>query len=262
MARDWRTGGIARATGRAFRPSWVFLLLVGLFVASGVATWQRFGIIELDVFVFVVAGWLVSLSLHEYGHALVAYRAGDLGVAERGYLTLNPLKYSHPLLSIILPLVILVLGGIGLPGGAVWIDRHAVRTKAADSLISAAGPAVNVAFTLLLTAPFVIGVSVAGHIEFWSAVAFLAFLQLTASMLNLIPMPGLDGGNLLYPWLSETWRRRYDVMAPFGLLLLFVLLFEPRVNRIFFETVYSIADLIGLPPILVSFGRQLFQFWR
>ena len=49
------------------------------------------------------AGWLVSLCLHEYAHALVAYRAGDLGVAERGYLTLNPLKYTHPLLSIVLP---------------------------------------------------------------------------------------------------------------------------------------------------------------
>ena len=59
---------------------------------------------------FVVAGWLVSLSLHEYAHALVAYRAGDRGVAERGYLTLNPLKYTHPVLSIVLPVVFLLLG--------------------------------------------------------------------------------------------------------------------------------------------------------
>jgi Zn-dependent protease len=262
MARDWRAGGVTRASRRAFRPSWVFLTLVALLVAGGVATWQRFGIIELDVFVFIVAGWLVSLSLHEYAHALTAYRAGDLGVADRGYLTLNLLKYSHPLLSIILPVIILVLGGIGLPGGAVWVDRHAVRTKAMDSVISAAGPAVNVAFTLLLTVPFLIGVKIAGHVEFWASVAFLAFLQLTASMLNLIPMPGLDGGNLLYPWLSDAWRRRYDIMAPYGMLLLFVLLFEPRVNRIFFDTVYTVADVIGLPPILVSVGANLFQFWR
>jgi Zn-dependent protease len=262
MARDWRPGGVARGARRAFRPSWVFITLTALFVASGVATWQRFGIIELDVLVFVVTGWLVTLSLHEYAHALTAYRAGDLGVADRGYLTLNLLKYSHPLLSIILPVVILLLGGIGLPGGAVWVDRHLVRTKAQDSLISAAGPAVNVVFTLLLTVPFLIGVNIAGHVEFWAAVAFLAFLQLTASVLNLIPMPGLDGGNLLYPWLSDTWRRRYDLMAPYGMLLLFVLLFEPRVNRIFFDTVYSIAEVIGLPPILVSVGANLFQFWR
>ncbi len=261
MARDWRPGGVTRGARRAFRPSWIFITLTGLFAGSGVAIWQRFGIIELDVLVFVVTGWLVTLSLHEYAHALTAYRAGDLGVADRGYLTLNLLKYSHPLLSIILPVIIVLLGGIGLPGGAVWVDRHLVRTKAQDSLISAAGPAVNVVFTLLLTAPFVIGVDIASHVEFWAAVAFLAFLQLTASVLNLIPMPGLDGGNLLYPWLSDTWRRRYDVMAPYGMLLLFVLLFEPRVNRIFFDTVYSIADLIGLPPILVSLGRGLFQFW-
>ena len=50
-------------------------------------------------------------------------------MAARGYLTLNPLKYTHPLLSIVLPVLFLLMGGIGLPGGAVWVDRHAIRGK-------------------------------------------------------------------------------------------------------------------------------------
>ena len=73
----------------------------------------------------------MSLCLHEYAHALVAYRAGDRGVADRGYLTLNPLKYTHPLLSIVLPVVVVMLGGIGLPGGAVWVDHAHIAQQAA-----------------------------------------------------------------------------------------------------------------------------------
>ncbi len=75
----------------------------------------------VGVFVFVIAGWLVSLCLHEFGHAFTAWRFGDHDVAVRGYLTLNPLKYSNPMLSIGLPLLFIALGGIGLPGGAVYL---------------------------------------------------------------------------------------------------------------------------------------------
>ncbi len=253
------TFGVPRS---AFRPSAVFLGLVGLWVVGGVMSWQGYGNQSVNILVFVVAGWLVSLSLHEYAHALLAYRAGDVGVADRGYLTLNPLKYTHPILSVVIPVVILFLGGIGLPGGAVWVDRHAIRGRLADSVISAAGPAVNVVFTIALTLPFVLGVDTFEHRAFWAGLAFLAFLQLTASLLNLLPIPGVDGGNLVRPWLDETWGRRFDVVAPFGLLLLFVLIFEPTVGRIFFDVVYSISDLIGLPPWLIVEGRNLLQFWR
>src|SRR5262245_43702261 len=111
MASIWRDRpGVLGRSRSAFRPSPVFLGLVALWLVAGYLTWAEIGNTQVDVFVFVVAGWLVSLSLHEYGHALLAYRAGDRGVAERGYLTLNPLKYTHPLLSIVLPIIILLLG--------------------------------------------------------------------------------------------------------------------------------------------------------
>ena len=151
--------GVPRA---AFRPSPIFLALVALFVASGVMAWNGFGNVRFDVFLFVVSGWLVSLCLHEYAHAVVAFRAGDRDIAHRGYLTLNPLKYTHPLLSIVLPVVVVLLGGIGLPGGAVWVDRHAIPGRLRHTLVSLAGPATNVLFTLVLVAALRIGSEVFG----------------------------------------------------------------------------------------------------
>jgi Zn-dependent protease len=255
--------GLVRGLPRgAIRPSPIFLGLVALFVTGGVMAWNDFGNQSLNIFLFVVAGWLVSLSLHEFAHALFAYRAGDTSEIARGYLRLNLLKYTHPILSVVLPVIFLLLGGIGLPGGAVYVDRHSVRTRMGDSLISAAGPAVNVLFTIALTLPFWFGVTGESHTEFWGGLAFLAFLQLTASLLNLLPIPGLDGGNMLRPWLSYEWGRRFDVVAPFGMLALFLLIFEPRVNRIFFDVVYGISDGIGLPSWLVGVGSDLLVFWR
>jgi Zn-dependent protease len=253
---------IAGLPREAFRPSVLFLCVLALFVVSAVMTWLRFGSVRLDVFLFVISGWVVSLCLHEYAHALTAYKAGDVGVAQRGYLTLNPLKYTHWLLSLALPLFFLIFGGIGLPGGAVWVDHTWIRGRLKDTLISLAGPGMNVLFTVALVAPLAAGVDYVGHLEFWSAWAFLAWLQLTASVLNLIPVPGVDGGNALRPWLSHDWRRGFDAVAPYGMLIFLLLLWEPRANVIFFNTVDSLGRLIGLPPGLPGYGRSLFMFWR
>jgi len=245
----------------AFRPSVLFLCLVTLTGTTGAMLWVGYGNVRLNAFGFVICGWLVSLCLHEYAHALVAYRAGDIGVAERGYLTLNPLRYSHPLLSIVLPVVVVVLGGIGLPGGAVWVDRHQIPGRLRHTLVSAAGPATNVIFAIGLSLPFALGWADSRRGDFWAALALLAFLQVTASLLNLLPVPGLDGGNIIQPWLSEQWRRGYDLMAPYGFILLFALLVDGRVNRWFFTLVFAVADLIGLPPERYAEGLDLIRFW-
>ncbi|MET7969737.1 site-2 protease family protein [Micromonospora sp. NPDC005305] len=257
--RDPLVLGVPRA---AFRPSAIFLALVAVFVASGVMTWNGVGSVRFDVFLFVVSGWLVSLCLHEYAHAVVAYRAGDRDIAHRGYLTLNPLKYTHPLLSIVLPVVVVLLGGIGLPGGAVWVDRHAIPGRLRHTLVSLAGPATNVLFTLLLVLAVQVGREVGGPLEFWAGVGLLAFLQLTASVLNLLPVPGLDGGNMIEPWLSPAYRRMYELFAPYGFILLFALLWSPRINGWFFGAVFSVGDLLGLPPQLYGLGWHLIRFWE
>mgnify|MGYP007039447712 CR=1 FL=1 len=260
---DWRRWdppvlGLPRA---AFRPSGIFLALVAICALSGVMAWHQVTP-RLAVFLFVVSGWLVSLCLHEYAHAIVAYRAGDTDVAHRGYLTLNPLKYSNVLLSIILPLIVVVIGGIGLPGGAVWVDHAAIRGRLRKSLISLAGPATNLLFTIVLVIPFAFDPDVFMHLEFWSGVALLAFLQLTATVLNLLPVPGLDGGNALQPWLKPNTQRMYSVLAPYGFILLFVLLWEPTVNRYFFDVVYAVGDVLGLDRQLYALGFDVIRFWQ
>src|SRR5258706_11638614 len=87
----------------AFQPSPIFVGLVAVFITGALLAWYNVGNPNVNIIVFVVAGWLVSLSLHEYAHALYAYLRGDRSTADRGYLTLNLLKYTHPILSIVLP---------------------------------------------------------------------------------------------------------------------------------------------------------------
>lgn len=248
-----------RAPRGSFVPSPVFLGIVAIFVAAGALAWFEKGSDKFNVFLFVVFGWLLSLCLHEYAHALVGYRGGDYGVIHRGYLQLNPLKYTNAVLSIVLPIVFIIFGGIALPGGAVLIDHHRLRSKQWDTGVSLAGPAVNVIFAVLLIAPFTAGVNFLAHPVFWSAVAYLAFFQVMAAILNLLPIPGLDGGNAVYPWLSNEWRRGFDAVRPYGFLLAFALIYLAR-NRIF-NWLFDLLNSLGLDPTFVFIGENLFRFW-
>src|SRR5262249_41108357 len=119
----------------------------------------------------------------------------------------------------------------------------------------------NVAFTLILVVPFAIGVDTSTHVNFWAAVAFFGFLQLTASILNLVPIPGVDGGNLIYPWLSPQWQRGFGHVAPYGMLLLFAFLWSPTFGSVFFRFVSFVSDFLGFPPYLWQTGLGLIRFW-
>jgi Zn-dependent protease len=240
-----------------FRPSPIFLGITALFIISGWLAWRDIGNDRFNVFLFVIAGWLVSLCLHEYAHAVVAFSGGDRMVAERGYLTLNPLKYTHPFLSFVIPVLFVLLGGIGLPGGAVWVNHNAIRSRRWDSFVSFAGPATNLLCAIALIIPLKLAASDA-HTAFWAGVGFLAFLQLTAAVLNFLPVPGVDGGNLIQPWLSPQWQRGYQHIAPYGMFILIALLWTPRINYLFFTFVDFIGGLLGLPPEWVYTGRFLF----
>src|SRR3954471_15602498 len=166
------------AVRSSVRPSPAFLFVLGLLALSGLAVW-RYGIspdrtARLFLFLFVVSGWIVSLCLHEFGHAFFAWKSGDRSVATKGYLTLNPLKYGDVTLSFLLPVLFVLLGGIGLPGGAVYIDRGAIRGRLKHSLISAAGPIANLVFAIALGVVLTNLATGLSHALFWSGAAFLA----------------------------------------------------------------------------------------
>lgn len=258
------------------KPSPVFVGLLGLTFLAGLATWrygaiprqwifiggmERFATSRIAVFVFVVAGWMLSLCLHEFSHAFFAYRSGDRSVAEKGYLTLDPLKYGDFILSFAIPVVFVLLGGIGLPGGAVWIDRGAIRSgRWRHSLISAAGPLANVAFALALAA-LVSNLAEVHHTFFWSALSFLAFLQVTAALLNLLPIPGLDGFGIVEPFLPRSWVRQANEFGGYAFLILLALLWLGPVNRAFFNAVYHLTDALGIGSGAIAMGDTLFRFW-
>ncbi|MER7396410.1 site-2 protease family protein [Streptomyces sp. NPDC000151] len=246
------------------RVSPVFLALVAVMAASGWYVWtdQLAENTGVAVFLFVVSGWIVSLCLHEYAHARTALHSGDISIGAKGYLTLNPLKYTHALLSIVLPVIFVILGGIGLPGGAVFIERGRIRGRWRHSLISAAGPLTNILFAAVVTAPFWLGAMDGVPKPFRYALAFLALLQVTAAILNFVPVPGLDGYGVIEPWLSHKLRRQVEPFAPFGLLAVFGLLWAPGVNQVFFEAVDAVLRVLGVSQIDSYLGQELFRFWR
>lgn len=248
---------------RALRPSPVFLGVVAVTVLGGALAWQAersSALGHVGVFVLVVAGWVVTLCLHEFAHAYTAWRHGDTDVEVRGYLTLNPLKYSHPLLSIGLPVLFIALGGIGLPGGAVYLRTGLFRPEV-QARVSLAGPAVNAASALILLAAIrMFGVG-DDHVVFWTGLSFLAFLQVMATVLNLLPVPGLDGYGALEPFLTPRTRSAVAPFKPYGLLLLIALLFVPAINVVFFDAIYWLFELSGVQQIYAQYGNYLMRFW-
>jgi Zn-dependent protease len=263
-----------RRADAAVRPSPVFLAIVACFAVSGAIVWIS-GLsagpgYRLAVFVFVVSGWLISLCLHEFGHAFTAWRYGDHAVAVRGYLSLNPARYADAGLSIVLPIIFLVTGGIGLPGGAVYIDRGAIRGKWRHSFVSAIGPLLNLVLALVLAviisrygtiSPDTLNLGVLGHLNFWAALSFLAFLQLTAAVFNLLPVPGLDGFGMWEPWLPRPFAAVASRVGPVGYLILIGLLWIPSINRAFFDGIFHLTDVLGVNGFAIDAGRAMFEFW-
>ena len=249
---------------RSFLPSPVFVALVLIAGLTGYLMYQRTIFPQVMLFLFVTSGWVVSLCLHEFGHALVAWWGGDKQVADRGYLTLNPLKYTHGLYSIVLPLVFLAMGGIGLPGGAVYIRRRSIGKRFMRSVVSAAGPLMSALCALFLSLPFMVGLdeSYGIHAEFWAGLGLLANLQITAFLFNLLPFPGLDGFGLLMPYLPRKLSREIRRLGSWSLVILFLLFFvETPVARVFWRAVWSIESLLGIDGSWISSGLDLFMFW-
>jgi Zn-dependent protease len=198
--------------------------------------------------------------VHEFSHAAVAYLGGDTTVREKGYLSFNPLKYTHPVYSIVLPLLFLALGGIGLPGGAVYIETWRLRSRSWKTAVSLAGPASNLLLGLVLA--LILRVAPVSRDGVWPALCFLAFLQISAMVLNLIPLPPFDGFGAIEPYLPE--RLRQAVAQVSNLLpwvVFFLLWYVPEVYSAFWTLVVSLTHALYIPLDLVELGLRNFRFW-
>ena len=212
-------------------------------------------------FLFVASSWLLSVVVHEFGHALAAYRAGDTTVAAKGYLTLDPLRYTDLTTTLVLPLLALALGGIGFPGGAVYLREDLMRTRAGRSLASLAGPLGTLAVLLFLGLLLSVGPAGLGA-PLHRALAFLAFLQATALILNLLPVPGLDGFGVLRPFLPAAIAKGARRVEPLAFMVLFALiLFVPLASDLFFAAALSLTQVLGVPGAAIGEGWDSFRFW-
>jgi len=215
-------------------------------------------------FLTVTILWVFSVCLHEFGHAIVAYYGGDTSVRDKGYLTLNPLHYAHPVYSLLMPVIFLMLGGIGLPGGAVYLEEDRLRSPMWRTAVSLAGPAMNLLLILALCVPFWTGLIQPERDNVRAlSLAFLIELQISAVIFNLLPVPPLDGFRALSPWMAEETRDRLSAQSGIFIWGLFLVMWAvPAANQTFFKLVSAVLEVIHIDPHLAAYGWREFQFWR
>src|SRR5207245_7981291 len=123
------------------------------------------------------------------------------------------------------------------------------------------GPLGNFLFAIAFGWPFLAlrGDFPGGTEQFWAALAFLVFLQITALVLNLIPIPPFDGFGMIAPWLSIELRILANRLGMLPLLILFFLLWRGGpISAVFWNFVYSLTNLLNVPEYLIYLGQHQF----
>ena len=172
---------------------------------------------------------LVSMTIHEAMHAFMGYFLGDQTAKAEGRLSLNPIRHIDPLLTILLPLILLMLGA-PVFGGAkpVPFNPHKVRFgEWGVALVAIVGPLTNLvlAFTF-----FGIGVSLGFVDKFGFSPSLIGvtlqtfvFVNLGFFAFNMIPIPPLDGSRVLYALAPDFVRGFMRQVEQYGLVIIMVL---------------------------------------
>jgi len=188
-----------------------------------------------------IAIFLVSLSVHEYAHAWMAYRYGDDTAARMGRMTLNPIAHISLFGTIILPLIAHFGWAKPVP------VNFAVLTRGQMFRVALAGPAAN----LMMAA----GLAAAFHLFHLQAVPALGNFVLLAilfnlmlAVFNLIPVPPLDGSRMVYAQLrSEQAINAYRKFSRYGLFVLIAFLFFGGFRILVWPVVGLLYTLLALP---------------
>lgn len=201
---------------------------------------------------------IFAITLHEAAHGYAARHFGDNTAWQAGRISLNPLRHVDPIGTLLVPLMILLVSGGGLLFGwakPVPVDFGRLRHPKKDMLwVAAAGPAANLVMALGWAVVLKLAISVGGLTPYQDAMREMALSGMKVNgvlmILNLIPVPPLDGGRIavsLLPWRAAV---KFAQIERYGMLILLALLFTRILNYLIY------------PPLalFIGFLRTIFGF--
>lgn len=201
----------------------LILLAYGFFTGGLVSPVRRASEDPVGFIAFIIA-IVLGITVHEFMHAYAAHRLGDDTARLLGRLSLNPMAHLDPFGTLLL-----ILAGFGY-GKPVPFNESRLRTAMGVTFVAIAGPLANIALAALFAIPLrFASVSLLGG-AYEQVLVAIVFWNCVLAIFNLVPIPPLDGANVVYgllsPRMQYSWRT-YQQYGPF--LLLFILLFAPRV---------------------------------
>ena len=217
----------------------LILLLYAWFRGALVSPVQRAAEDPVGFIAFIVA-IVLGITVHEFMHAYAATRMGDDTARLMGRLSLNPMAHLDPFGTLLL-----VLAGFGY-GKPVPFNESRLRSAFGVTLIALAGPVANVALAALCAIPLRFGSAAALGTAYETILSSIVLWNCVLAIFNLIPIPPLDGSNVVYgllpPRQQYSWRT-FQQYGPF--VLLFLLRLAPQVlSAIVFNPALAIARLL------------------
>lgn len=183
---------------------------------------------ELISILVMIIPILLSISIHEYAHAYVAYKRGDYTQKRKGRLTLSPFAHID-----IFGLISLLLIGFGW-GKPVEVDDSNFKNRRKDMLlVSLAGPASNIIFAFVLTILLKILNIIPALDAFWNSTYGMLFitmlfqtisLNIILAVFNMIPLPPLDGSRLLFYFLPSKFRKIEFFLTQHSFIIFIILM--------------------------------------
>ena len=217
--------------------------------------------LDLASILITAAALICGLVIHESAHALAAYLLGDHTAHDRRRISLNPLNHIDPFGTVILPLIMLALGGPVFAFAKpvpVYLD-NLKHPKRDEVIVAFAGPGSNLLLAGLgaLLLKGMVGLASAGTIPYamgtQAAEFFVTFIlvNLSLAFFNLIPVPPLDGSSILVPFLRGRARAQYYRIQQYAMPILIVALyllptvFHLNIIAYYFQvTVYPLANAL------------------